>query len=78
MAELTSLPGLRLSAGSSLEREELYEQLESDHNNVIMREHQKILHYIHDLKFCAAHQRNLAEMVKSATKFGPRITLVVE
>ena len=79
MAELTSLPGLRLgAAATSVEREELYEQLESDHNNVIMREHQKILHYIHDLKFCAAHQRNLAEMVKSATKFGSSITVLVE
>ena len=78
MAELTSLPGLRLSGGSSVEREELYSQLDSDHNNVIMREHQKILHYIHDLKFCAAHQRNLAEMVKSATKFGSSITVLVE
>ena len=78
MAELTSLPGLRLSGGSSVEREELYSQLDSDHNNVITREHQKILHYIHDLKFCAAHQRNLAEMVKSATKFGSSITVLVE
>ena len=78
MAELTSLPGLRLTAATSVEREELYEQLDSDHNNVIMREHQKILHYIHDLKFCAAHQRNLAEMVKSATKFGSSITVLVE
>ena len=52
--------------------------LESEHNNVIMREHQKILHYIHDLKFCAAHQRNLTEMVKSATKFGSSITVLVE
>ena len=66
------------SAAASVEREELYEQLDSDHNNVIMREHQKILHYIHDLKFCAAHQRNLAEMVKSATKFGSSITVLVE
>ena len=79
LAELPSLPGLRLgAAATSVEREELYEQLESDHNNVIMREHQKILHYIHDLKFCAAHQRNLAEMVKSATKFGSSITVLVE
>ena len=78
MAELTSLPGLRLTAATSVEREELYEQLDSDHNNVIMREHQKILHYIHDLKFSAVHQRNLAEMVKSATKFGSSITVLVE
>ena len=78
LAELTNLPGLRLSPASSKEREELYEVLESEQNNVIMREHQKILHYIHDLKFCAAHQRNLAEMVKSATKFGSSITVLVE
>ena len=78
LSELTNLPGLRLGPASSKEREELYEVLESDQNNVIMREHQKILHYIHDLKFCAAHQRNLAEMVKSATKFGSSITVLVE
>ena len=45
-----------------------------------MREHQKILSYIHDLKFCAAHMRkgHLSEMVKSATKFGSCITVLVE
>ena len=49
---------------------------------MIMREHQKILSYIHDLKFCAAHghsrKGHVAEMVKSATKFGSCITVLVE
>ena len=59
---------------------------------VIMREHHKILSYLHDLKFCAAHggagagagagrkpgHSSLAEMVRSATKFGSCITVLVE
>ena len=53
-----------------------------------MREHHKILSYLHDLKFCAAHggagagrkpgHSSLAEMVRSATKFGSCITVLVE
>ena len=78
LGELNKLPGLRLAA--SQERPEMCEVLDTEHNSVIMREHQKILNYIHDLKFCAAHMRkgHLAEMVKSATKFGSCITVLVE
>ena len=54
--------------------------LDTEHNSVIMREHQKIFGYIHDLKFCAAHSRkgHMSEMVRLATKFGSSITLMVE
>ena len=74
--ELQSLPGLRLSSGTEHE----FVCLDTEHNNVLMREHQKILSYIHDLKFCAVHMRkgHLSEMVKSATKFGSCITVMVE
>ena len=56
--------------------------LESEQNNVIMRENQKILSYLHDLKFCAAHgnirKAHVSEMVKTASKFGSCITVLVE
>ena len=49
---------------------------------MIMREHQKILSYLHDLKFCAAHghsrKGHVSEMVQSATQFGSCITVLVE
>ena len=52
-SELQQLPGLRLSSSGS----ETVSNLDNVDNNVIMREHQKILGLIHDLKFCAAHMR---------------------
>ena len=71
------MPGLRLS---SVSRPETVSPLDTEHNSVIMREHQKIFGYIHDLKFCAAHSRkgHMSEMVRLATKFGSSITLMVE
>ena len=101
--DLQSLPGLRLGGAGGGAAE--FGSLETESNavisthiytylhistQVIMREHHKILSYLHDLKFCAAHggagagagrkpgHSSLAEMVRSATKFGSCITVLVE
>ena len=101
--DLQSLPGLRLGGAGGGPAE--FGSLETESNavisthiyaylhiftQVIMREHHKILSYLHDLKFCAAHggagagagrkpgHSSLAEMVRSATKFGSCITVLVE
>ena len=73
--ELLDLPGLKIK---SLSHDTVEHGLEK--NNVLVKEHQKILNLLHDLKVSAIRVRksHLAKIVEIVTQFGSCLTVLVE
>jgi len=71
--ELLELPGLKMKKPPG-------DILESDKNNVLLKEHQKILNLLHDLTVSSMsmNKSHLAEIVEIVTQFGSCLTVLVE
>ena len=72
--EVLNLPGLKIPAPSS------GDNLESDKDNVLLKEHHKILNLLHDLTVTSMSKNKnyLTKIVEILTQFGLCLTLLVE